>query len=103
MKRSIPTLVLFALLALVSGVAALAEVPAAPASAAVSPAPDLPSVEEFLASLASPAAAVDKAALSASTSCTVTGCPVGYKCCYPCGIPDCEWVCMKVRRCPLIP
>jgi hypothetical protein len=32
-------------------------------------------------------------------------CPTGQKCCYPCGIPDCEFVCMEVvrNRCPLIP
>lgn len=30
-------------------------------------------------------------------------CPTGYKCCYPCGIPDCQWQCMAVTRCPMIP
>jgi hypothetical protein len=30
-------------------------------------------------------------------------CPADYKCCYPCGIPDCNFICMKVKRCPLIP
>lgn len=106
MKRSAPVLVLFALLALVSSVSCLAATPATgtvlvtpAASPAASP---LPSLEEFLATL-SPTAALDRATLSTSSSCTVTGCPAGYKCCYPCGIPDCNWVCMQVRRCPLIP
>ena len=107
MKRSAPVLVLFALLALVPGVSCLAETPATGTvlvTPAASPAtPTLPSLEEFLATL-SPTAALDRATLStSSTSCTVTGCPAGYKCCYPCGIPDCEWVCLQVRRCPLIP
>lgn len=103
MKRRTPTLILLALLVLVPGAACLAETPAAAISAA-SPASPPPSLDEFLESLASPGTApTSRAALSTSTSCTVTGCPVGYKCCYPCGIPDCEWVCMAVRRCPLIP
>jgi hypothetical protein len=99
MKRSVPVLVLFALLALIPAVPSLAETSASAAPAA----PTLLSVDEFLETLVSPSPALEKAALSTSTSCTVTGCPTGYKCCYPCGIPDCEWVCMQVRRCPLIP
>lgn len=41
-----------------------------------------------------------------STTCTSDAqCPTGQKCCYPCGIPDCNFVCMTVvrNRCPLIP
>jgi hypothetical protein len=102
MKRATLTLVLFAVLALVPAAVCLAQAPAA-ATPAASPAPSLPSVEEFLETLASPTAALEKATLSTSPSCTVTGCPAGYKCCYPCGIPDCNWVCMAVKRCPLIP
>lgn len=104
MKRSVPTLVLLALLALVLGVSSLAEASATAAPAA-SPAPTLLSADEFLETLASPATALDKAALSASpSSCTVTGCPTaGEKCCYPCGIPGCNWVCMQVRSCPWYP
>lgn len=30
-------------------------------------------------------------------------CAPGYKCCYPCGVPDCQWQCMAVTRCPFYP
>lgn len=41
-----------------------------------------------------------------STACSShDDCPTGQLCCYPCGIPDCEFVCMTPwrNRCPLIP
>ncbi|NMO16013.1 hypothetical protein HPC49_01730 [Pyxidicoccus fallax] len=30
-------------------------------------------------------------------------CPTGSRCCYPCGVPDCQWQCMAGTRCPIIP
>ena len=41
-----------------------------------------------------------------STTCTSdTDCPTGQKCCYPCGIDGCDFVCMTVtrNRCPFFP
>jgi hypothetical protein len=41
-----------------------------------------------------------------STTCTSDAqCPTGQKCCYPCGIPDCDFVCMDAprNRCPFFP
>jgi hypothetical protein len=67
-------------------------------------------VEDFLATLsASQSPAPGAQALSPSpkflsTTCTTSAdCLPNQKCCYPCGIPDCNWVCMTVKRCPLIP
>jgi hypothetical protein len=67
---------------------------------------------EFLATLAdgqSDAPEIDgllPAPKFLSTVCTSDAqCPTGQKCCYPCGIPDCEFVCMQVvrNRCPFFP
>lgn len=101
MKSSI--LVLLALV-LLAAVPALAATPAAASAAPTLSAADA----EFLASLASPAPA-GASFLAADPTAVPTvchsqaDCPTGYKCCYPCGIPDCDFVCMKVKRCPLIP
>jgi len=64
---------------------------------------------EFLATLASPSdlpatELLPPAPKFLSTTCqTSADCARGELCCYPCGIPDCNFVCMRVKRCPLIP
>jgi hypothetical protein len=64
---------------------------------------------EFLATLASPSdlpatELLPPAPKLLSTIChTSADCARGELCCYPCGIPDCNFVCMRVKRCPLIP
>ncbi len=77
-------------------------------------APKVPTKAEFLATLAGDlnAAAPSGEVLPPSpalrsTTCTSNAdCPTGQLCCYPCGIPDCEFVCMTPWRgkfCPPIP
>jgi hypothetical protein len=64
---------------------------------------------EFLATLASPSDVpatelLPPAPKFLSTTCqTSADCAQGELCCYPCGIPDCNFVCMRVKRCPRIP
>jgi len=64
---------------------------------------------EFLATLASPSdlpatELLPPAPRLLSTTChTSADCRRGELCCYPCGVPDCDFVCMKVNTCPLIP
>jgi hypothetical protein len=75
--------------------------------------PQVPTKEEFLATLAGgPSAAPGGEALPLdptfrSTICTSNAdCPAGQLCCYPCGIPDCNFICMTPWRkgmCPPIP
>jgi hypothetical protein len=85
--------------------AALAGTPQAPAA----PQP-VPSVAQFLATLsAGPSEApvtelLPPAPKLLSTIChTNADCGPNELCCYPCGIPDCNFVCEKVKRCPLLP
>lgn len=75
-------------------------------------APEVPTKAEFLAALAGDLNAPGAEALPPSptfqsTVCSSNAdCPTGQLCCYPCGIPDCNWVCMTPWRkgiCPLIP
>jgi hypothetical protein len=97
-------LLLMALCALFAVAAAVVQAPAAAPQA-------VPTTAEFLATLAAPAADAPTASLLpaapklASTTCTTnadcTG--PGQLCCYPCGHPGCSYVCMTVKRCPLIP
>jgi hypothetical protein len=96
---------LMALCALLAVAAALAEAPQAPAT----PQP-VPSVAQFLATLSagpSEAPASDllpPAPRQLSTIChSNADCGPNELCCYPCGIPDCNFVCEKVKRCPAIP
>jgi hypothetical protein len=64
---------------------------------------------EFLATLASPSdlpatELLPPAPKFLSTTCqTSADCRRGELCCYPCGVPDCDFICMKVNTCPLIP
>ncbi len=96
---------LMALCTLCLTAVALAGTPQAPAA----PQP-VPSVAQFLAILsAGPSEApvtelLPPAPKLLSTIChTNADCGPGELCCYPCGIPDCNFVCEKVKRCPLIP
>lgn len=75
-------------------------------------APEVPTKAEFLASLAGDLSAapggetLPPSPTFRSTTCSSNAdCPTGQLCCYPCGIPDCEWVCMTPwrNRCPPIP
>ncbi|MBW8874316.1 MAG: hypothetical protein JF614_05090 [Acidobacteria bacterium] len=101
------TLLLMALCALFAVAAGLAQTPQAPATAAPQA---VPSVAEFLATLSSgPSEAPATELLPPSpkflsTTCTSNAdCGPHELCCYPCGIPDCNFVCMRVKRCPLFP
>ncbi|HEX6901036.1 MAG TPA: WAP domain-containing protein [Thermoanaerobaculia bacterium] len=81
--------------------------PQAPAATQAVPA----STQEFLATLSgdqtdAPAADVLPTPKFLSTVCTDDSqCPTGQKCCYPCGIDGCDFVCMQVvrNRCPFFP
>lgn len=97
-------LLLTALCALFAVAAALAQAPQPTAAPQA-----VPTVSEFLATLSSPgevpgADLLPPSPRLASTTCqTSADCARGELCCYPCGIPDCNFVCMRVKRCPLIP
>ena len=75
--------------------------------------PKVPTKAEFLVTLAGGLDAVPggealpPSPTFLSTTCdSHDDCPTGQLCCYPCGIPDCEFVCMTPWRgkfCPLIP
>ncbi len=52
---------------------------------------------------AQPETSEEVSAQSYTCGATSGTCPTGYKCCYPCGQPDCQWQCMAVTRCPIIP
>jgi hypothetical protein len=80
----------------------------APQTLAAAPQAVPASTAEFLATLADPPAGPDNGLLPAprllSTIChTNADCGRNELCCYPCGVPDCNFVCMKVKTCPLIP
>ena len=101
------TLLLMALCALFAVAASLAQTPQTPTAAAPQA---VPSVAEFLATLSSGPSETPATELLPpspkllSTTCTSNAdCARGELCCYPCGIPDCNFVCMRVKRCPLIP
>jgi hypothetical protein len=74
--------------------------------------PEVPTKAEFLATLAGDLSAapggeaLPPSPTFLSTTCSSNAdCPTGQLCCYPCGIPDCEFVCMTPwrNRCPPIP
>jgi hypothetical protein len=99
-------LLLMALCAFFAVAAGLAQAPQAPAAPQVVPV----SVADFLATLSTGPGEVPGTELLPpspkllSTIChTNADCGRGQLCCYPCGIPDCNFVCMTVKRCPLIP
>jgi hypothetical protein len=97
-----------ALCALFAVAAGLAQAPQAPAPAAVTPQASVampqvvPSVAQFLATLSGDASG-DASNTVGQICHTTADCGPGELCCYPCGIPDCNFVCKKVKRCPLIP
>jgi len=113
MKRTGTFLVLLALLTLIPnahGIAQTKPAIASPSPQAMAPAPE--NVEDFLATLAggqndAPHLGVLPPAPDyLSTVCTSDAdCPAGQKCCYPCGVFGCDFVCMTVKkgRCPLFP
>jgi hypothetical protein len=99
-------LLLMALCALFAVAAGVAQAPQPSAATAQA----VPTVAEFLATLSNNPGDLPGADLlppspkSLSTIChSRADCGPGQLCCYPCGIPDCNFVCMTVKRCPLIP
>jgi hypothetical protein len=106
MRQCLRILLLTTLCTLLAVAAGLAQTPQ-PTTAAPQA---VPSVAQFLATLsATPGDLPDTGLLPpspklASTTCTSNAdCARGELCCYPCGIPDCNFVCMRVKRCPLYP
>ena len=106
MRQCLRILLLMALCTLFAVACGLAQTP----QQATTTPQAVPTVAEFLASLSATPGEVPGTGLLppnpklATTTCTTSAdCPVGWKCCYPCGIPDCNFVCMQVKRCPLIP
>lgn len=104
MRQHLRVLLLMALCTLLAVTAGLAQTPKTTAAPQA-----VPTVAEFLATLsATPGEAPSDGLIPspklASTTCTSDAdCATNEKCCYPCGIPDCNFVCMKVKRCPLYP
>lgn len=104
--RSGLTPLLAALFALFTVAAGYAQAPAATAQ-------DVPATTaEFLATLAgvqSDAPEIESLLPNPkflSTTCTShEQCPTGQRCCYPCGIDGCDFVCMDAprNRCPFFP
>jgi hypothetical protein len=91
---------LMALCALFAVAAGLAQAPQAAVTpqASVTMPQGAPSVAQFLATLSG------DASNTAGQIChTNADCGLNELCCYPCGIPDCNFICEKVKRCPLIP
>jgi hypothetical protein len=106
MRQNLRILLLTTLCTLFAVAAGLAQTPQQATTAPQA----VPTVAEFLATLSATPGDVSGTGLLppnpklATTTCTTSSdCPVGWKCCYPCGIPDCNFVCMQVKRCPLIP
>ena len=104
MRQGLRLLLLMSLCALFAVASGLAQTPQAPAAAPQA----VPTVAQFLATLSAAPGEVPGASLLppnpklASTTCTSNAdCGPNELCCYPCGIPDCNFVCMKVKRCPL--
>ena len=110
MKRTVLTLLaLLAVLPCAQCLAQTTQAAAPPTLRAAAPAPD---ATDFLATLAGDQSnAPDLEVLPPapdflSTICTSDAdCPAGQKCCYPCGVFGCDFVCMAVKRgrCPLFP
>ena len=107
MRTSCPgfrLLLLMALCTLFVAVAALAQAPQPTAAPQT-----VPTVSEFLATLSNtPGDVPGTSSLLTptpkplSTIChTNADCAKDELCCYPCGVPDCNFVCMRVKKCPL--
>ena len=105
MRQCLRFLLLTTLCTLFAVAAGLAQTPQ-PQTAVAAP-QAVPTVAQFLATLSGGAPAtgvLPPAPKLASTTCTSNAdCGPNELCCYPCGIPDCNFVCMKVKRCPLYP
>jgi hypothetical protein len=107
MRQCLRILLLMTLCTLFAVAVGLAQTPQ-PQTAVAAP-QAIPTVAQFLATLSATPGEASGAGLLptpklASTTCqTNADCGPGELCCYPCGIPDCNFVCMKVKRCPLIP
>ena len=106
MRQCLRILLLMALCTLFAVAAGLAQTPQPTTTAPQA----VPTVAQFLATLSATPGEVPGTGLLlpnpklASTTCTSDAdCAANEKCCYPCGIPDCNFVCMKVKRCPLFP
>jgi hypothetical protein len=101
-RRCSRVLLLMALCALFAVASGWALAPQAP-SVAVQAAP---TVAEFLSALSGPgelpgSGLLPPAPKLLSTIChTDADCGRNELCCYPCGVPDCNFVCMKVKTCP---
>jgi hypothetical protein len=98
----------FLLLTSLCALFAAAAVPAQTPQPATAVPQAVPTVAELLATLSATPGEVPGTGLLppspklASTTChTNADCGPGELCCYPCGVPDCNFVCMKVKRCPL--
>jgi len=109
MRTSCPgfrLLLLMALCTLFAATAVLAQAPQPTAAPQT-----VPTVSEFLATLSDNPGDVPgtgnllpPSPKNLSTIChSNSDCGPHELCCYPCGIPDCNFVCMRVKRCPLIP
>lgn len=103
MRQCLRLLLLTSLCALFAVAAGWAQIPQAPAAPQA-----VPTVAQFLATLSAAPGEVPGASLLppnpklTSTTCTSDAdCAPNELCCYPCGVPDCNFVCMKVKRCPL--
>lgn len=97
MKRSVAVLGLLALLALIpcTGLAQTPQPAAPPADLA-----------EFLATLSSGQNCSTSLNFQILTCTDDDDCPQGQRCCYPCGIDGCDFICMEPDRrgrCPIIP
>lgn len=91
---------LMALCALFAVAPGLAQAPqaAVTSQASVAMPQVVPSVAQFLATLSGGSS--DTVGQICHTK---ADCGPNELCCYPCGIPDCNFICEKVKRCPLIP
>lgn len=110
MHQRLRILLLMTLCALFAVAVGLAQTPQQPQTAVAAAPQAVPTVAQFLATLSATSGEAPGAGLLppnpklASTTCTSDAdCPANWKCCYPCGIPDCNFVCMQVKRCPLYP
>jgi hypothetical protein len=107
MRQCLRILLLMTFCTLLAVAAGLAQTPQ-PQTATAAP-QAVPTVAQFLATLSAapgdlPGSGLPPSPKLASTTCTSNAdCARGELCCYPCGIPDCNFVCMRVKRCPLFP
>jgi hypothetical protein len=89
---------LCALFAVATSFAQAPQAAAAPQATTVAVPQVVPSVAQFLATLSG-----DSSDTVGQICHTNADCGPHELCCYPCGIPDCNFICERVKRCPLIP